>query len=154
MDQPPEPDQPTAQSIDATTDPRVASASFHRALEELSVERRAEEVAAARAITAWPSHEYLAKHAKKWGRGRNAAQYAMWTQNIKSRPGAEVYAFVHPVHRSRSIAFVDHPEGVVVNVDMDAMENRDTYSPARPTRMWVADQLDRGIFKRLRDTEL
>lgn len=139
--------------MDPPQDPRTTAKDFHDYLDSLDSATRLEFINAAREIASWPSRAYVASHASKWGRGRTPDQYHQWTQMLKYRAGVEVYAFVHPIHRSRSIAFVDHAEGAVVSVDLDERKNRDTYSPARPTRLWVADQIERGLYHRLRDTE-
>lgn len=135
-------------------DLEALASAFADDLEALGPEGRMELVNAARRAASWPSDEYLAGHARKWGAGRRPEQYAEWAQLIKRRAGVEVYAYIHPVHQNRGLAFVDHREGAVVNFDLDKQLNFDCFVPARPTRLWLADQVRRGLYRRLRDTEL
>jgi hypothetical protein len=135
-------------------DLEALASAFAEELEGLGAEGRMELVNAARRAGGWPSKEYLAGHAKKWGEGRRPEQYADWAQTVKKRAGIEVYAYIHPVQRNRGLAFVDHREGVVVNYDLDQQMNFDCFVPARPTRLWIADKLASKLYRRIRDTEL
>jgi hypothetical protein len=128
--------------------------AFAHELEEMGADERARFVNRARETLRWPSLPFLKLHAAKWGQGRRPDQYAEWAQLVKRRPGVEVYAYIHPVHRSRGLLFVDHRESVAVSVDVDQEMNFDLFTPARPSRLWLAEKTASNLYVRLRDTEL
>lgn len=94
--------------VNSDDDLRTRVRDYKRYLEELGPEGRADFVDMARRNEEWPEPQdrYLAGHARKWGRGRRAADYAQWAYDVKNRAGTQVLAYIHPVHRNRGLAFV------------------------------------------------
>ncbi len=128
---------------------------YRRDLDALGAQGRLDFVDIGRRCEDWPqpADRYLAGHATKWGRGRKAGPYAQWAYDIKNAPGVHVYAYIHPVHRNRGLAFLDPAHDVVVLFDCEASLNRDCFTPSSGARQWVADKTATGTHWRLRDTE-
>jgi|GEM_PF-5533986 len=129
--------------------------AYQRFLDALGPEGRTDFVDSARRNEDWPEprDRYLAGHANKHGSGRRAVEYAQWAYDIKNRPGVRVYAYIHTVHRDRSLAFIDLTKDTVVLVDCDANLNRDCMSPSNGTTRAIEEWTKRGTHWRLRDTE-
>jgi hypothetical protein len=122
-------------------------------LDKLTPEARADFVDAARRNEDWPDKAFLVSHANKWGEGKRADAYADWAYLIKNRPGVRVYAYIHPVHLNRGLAFVDMDEGWIVQFDADLNQNFECFRPPKGIRPWVADKEALGTHWRLKETE-
>ena len=124
-------------------------------LHRLGTEGRADFVDAARRNEDWPepADGYLASHASKWGRGRRPDQYAQWAYELENCPGVQVYAYIHPVHGNRGLAFVDLEQDAIVQFDCERNLNFDCITPPNGARRWVADKEAMGAYWRLKDTE-
>jgi hypothetical protein len=140
---------------DSNDDVPTRVRDFKRHLEGLGSEGRVDFVDAARRNEDWPEpqEQYLAGHARKWGRGKRPSDYAQLAYDIKNRPGTQVFAYIHPVKRNRGVAFVDLGADLIVLFDADLARNFDLFSPSSGARRWLKDKTTAGTHWRLRDTE-
>ncbi len=136
-----------------TNELRHAIHAYRDELVGLGANGRLDFVDIARRVEDWPDVGFLAAHARKWGVGRQSAPYSQWAYDIKNGPGVHVYAYVHPVHGNRGIAFVDLEQDAVVQVDVDRLLNMDCLTPPNGAQRWVADKVAIGSYWRLSDTE-
>ncbi len=136
-------------------DLRRSVEAYRAYLAGLGPEGRVDFVDAARRSEDWPipTERYLAGHAVKWGRGKTGSQYGQWAYDIKNRAGVHVYAYIHPIHGNRGIAFVDLEQDAIVQFDCDVNQNFDCLTPPSGARRWIADKRALGTHWRLRDTE-
>jgi hypothetical protein len=139
--------------VDDDTASRIRD--YRAFLDGLGSEGRVDFVDAARRNEDWPSPQraFLVAHARKWGRGRQADAYSQWAYDTKNRAGVRVYAYIHAVHLTRGVAFVDMAEDVVVHFDCDGNLNFDCFSPSTGVERAIKDWVARGTHWRLRDTE-
>ncbi len=83
------------------------------------MERRAF-VERARQESRWPPQPWwLPTHVTKHGNGRSIPEFCRWVQEVKSRSGVQVFAFVHPIHANEGIAFHDPADNLLVWVNTE-----------------------------------
>lgn len=136
-----------------TDDIQKAIGVYRGELERLGPDGRRDFVDIARRIEEWPGEGFVASHARKWGVGRRPAEYLQWAFDIKNGAGVHVYAYIHPVHGNRGLAFVDLHWDAIVQVDYDSQLNMDCLTPPNGAQRWLTDKVALGTHWRLQDTE-
>ncbi len=129
--------------------------AYQAELNRLGPMGRLDFVSAARRGEDWPqpTEPYLASHARKWLPGLKGPQYAQRAYDLKNSPGVHIYAYIHPVHRNRGLAFVDLTQDAIVLFDCDKSLNYDLFSPPNGAKRWLRDHAVTGTHWRLKDTE-
>ncbi len=120
-------------------------------LDAMTTEERRDLVDAARQESRWPPPPWLARHVADHSPERTPHQYAEWAQQIKRRPGTQVYALIHPIHANEALAFIDPTDRVLVWFDLESNLNLSCFYMDEPLQEFL--QRQGASYWRLEDTE-